>query len=82
MAETRETPQAEADPDVVGPRLDAADFTALRIEEREDRLHARMDRPAVRNAIDATMVDEFHAVCAHLEQNPKILIISGTQVES
>ena len=32
-------------------------FTALRVEEREDRVHARMDRPGVRNAIDQTMVD-------------------------
>ena len=57
-------------------------FTALRVEEREDRVHARMDRPGVRNAIDQTMVDEFHELCAHLEREPKILIISGTQVES
>ena len=61
---------------------DFSHFTALRVEEREDRVHARMDRPGVRNAIDQTMVDEFHELCAHLEREPKILIISGTQVES
>ncbi|MGK7224038.1 enoyl-CoA hydratase/isomerase family protein [Kocuria flava] len=56
------------------------EFTALRLEEREDRLHVVLDRPAVRNAIDATMVEELHAVCAHLERHPKILILSGTEV--
>lgn len=61
---------------------DFSHFSALHVEEREDRVHARMDRPGVRNAIDQTMVDEFHELCAHLEREPKILIISGTQVES
>ena len=61
---------------------DFSHFSALRVEEREDRVHARMDRPGARNAIDQTMVDEFHELCAHLEREPKILIISGTQVES
>ncbi|MBB4736011.1 enoyl-CoA hydratase [Micrococcus cohnii] len=61
--------------------LDASEFTAIRVEEREDRLHAILNRPEVRNAIDATMVAELHAVCAHLEQTPKILILSGTEVE-
>lgn len=56
------------------------EFTALRLEEREDRLHVVLDRPAVRNAIDAIMVEELHAVCAHLERHPKILILSGTEV--
>ncbi|MCD1145357.1 enoyl-CoA hydratase/isomerase family protein [Kocuria sp. LUK] len=56
------------------------EFTALRLEEREDRLHVVLDRPAVRNAIDATMVEELHAVCAHLERHPKVLILSGTEV--
>ncbi|PLC11849.1 enoyl-CoA hydratase [Kocuria flava] len=56
------------------------EFTALRLEEREDRLHVVLDRPAVRNAIDATMVEELHTVCAHLERHPKILILSGTEV--
>ena len=37
-----------------------------------------LNRPEVRNAIDQPMVDELHAVCAALEQNPKVLIISGT----
>ncbi|WP_461162828.1 enoyl-CoA hydratase/isomerase family protein, partial [Sinomonas notoginsengisoli] len=61
-----------------GPRLDASGFGTLVVQERGDRLHARLDRPEVRNAIDQSMVDELHAVCAHLEQYPKVLILSGT----
>ncbi|WP_129358583.1 MULTISPECIES: enoyl-CoA hydratase/isomerase family protein [Micrococcaceae] len=56
------------------------EFTAIDIQEREDRLHVRLNRPEVRNAIDATMIDELHRVCAHLESEPKILILSGTEV--
>lgn len=58
------------------------DFKTLRIEERADRLHVSLHRPEVRNAIDATMVSELHAVCAYLERTPKILVLSGTHVES
>jgi enoyl-CoA hydratase len=61
-----------------GTRLDASGFATLLVEEREDRLAVRLHRPEVKNAIDQTMVDELHAVCAHLERIPKILILSGT----
>jgi enoyl-CoA hydratase len=57
------------------------EFTALRVEEQQDRLHVTLDRPAVRNAIDAIMVEELHTVCGYLERVPKILIISGTRVD-
>ena len=56
-------------------RLDGSGFSTLVVEERGDRLHARLDRPEVRNAIDQSMVDELHAVCAHLEAHPKVLIL-------
>lgn len=56
------------------------EFTALRLDEREDRLHVILDRPDVRNAIDQTMVDELHTVCGYLERNPKIMVLSGTEV--
>ncbi len=36
-----------------------------------------LDRPAARNAINQAMIDELHAVCAELEQKPRILILSG-----
>ncbi|MEL4503563.1 enoyl-CoA hydratase/isomerase family protein [Luteococcus sp. H138] len=55
-------------------------WTAITVEERDDRLLVRLDRPELRNAIDQTMVDELHAVCDHLERNPKILILTGTTV--
>ncbi|GAA1343944.1 enoyl-CoA hydratase/isomerase family protein [Arthrobacter roseus] len=53
------------------------DFTTLNITETEDRLHVQLNRPDVRNAIDQTMVDELHEVCAELEARPRVLIISG-----
>lgn len=58
----------------------AADFEALRVSERPDRLHVALDRPDVRNAIDQVMVDELHTVCGHLEREPKIMVLSGTRV--
>ncbi|MCW4464048.1 enoyl-CoA hydratase/isomerase family protein [Glutamicibacter sp. MNS18] len=58
--------------------LDSTNFTTLQVVEEQDRVRVRLHRPEVRNAIDQTMVDELHAVCAHLERFPKILILSGT----
>ncbi|MFS2240740.1 enoyl-CoA hydratase/isomerase family protein [Microbacterium sp. OR16] len=49
----------------------------LRVETRGDRMVVMLDRPAVRNAIDQSMVDELHAVCADLENTPRVLIITG-----
>ncbi|SEN65059.1 enoyl-CoA hydratase/isomerase family protein [Cryobacterium sp. TMT1-3] len=51
--------------------------TTLTIDRRADRVHVELNRPDVRNAIDQTMIDELHAVCAELELQPRILIISG-----
>ncbi|MDI3329350.1 MAG: enoyl-CoA hydratase/isomerase family protein [Micrococcus sp.] len=62
--------------------LETDGFTTLVVEEREDRLVARLHRPEVRNAIDQAMVDELHAVCAHLEAAPKVLILTGTPSEA
>ena len=62
-------------------RMRAQDTSALRIEWGEDRVHAVLDRPAVRNAIDAAMVDELHELCRELENDPRILILSGTTVK-
>ena len=61
--------------------LQAEGFSTLVVEEREDRLVARLHRPEVRNAIDQDMVDELHAVCAHLERTPKVLILTGTPAD-
>ncbi|MGJ9374191.1 enoyl-CoA hydratase/isomerase family protein [Nesterenkonia sp. CF4.4] len=60
-------------------------FTALKVEvstDRPDRVCIHMDRPQVRNAIDETMVEEFHILCDWLERNPRILIITGTRLEN
>jgi enoyl-CoA hydratase len=64
-------------PDQKSADLDATAFTALLVSEDDDRIHVRLHRPEVRNAIDANMVRELHIVCAHLEAAPKILILSG-----
>lgn len=55
-------------------------FTALTIEDGDGRLVARMNRPEMRNAIDAAMVAELHELCAYLETTPKILILTGCEV--
>jgi enoyl-CoA hydratase len=57
--------------------LASEDFSALLVEERDDRVVVLLNRPDVKNAIDQQMVDELHTVCAALEQNPKVLIIAG-----
>lgn len=52
--------------------------TTLRVSDHAQHVLVRLDRPQLRNAIDQTMVDELHAVCAALEREPKILLISGS----
>ncbi|MEV8212568.1 enoyl-CoA hydratase/isomerase family protein [Leifsonia sp. NPDC077715] len=49
----------------------------LRVEEAPDRVVVTLDRPDRRNAIDQRMVDELHEVCAALEREPRILILTG-----
>jgi enoyl-CoA hydratase len=49
----------------------------LLIERRSDRVVATLDRPATRNAIDLATIEELHALCAELEENPAILIVTG-----
>lgn len=66
-----------AGPDGANGHLSTLDFTAILVEERDDRVVVLLNRPGVRNAIDQQMVDELHIVCAALEQNPKVLIIAG-----
>lgn len=53
-------------------------FLTLLVTEAADRVAVQLNRPKVRNAIDAAMVAELHAVCARLEEAPKVLILSGT----
>ncbi len=49
----------------------------LQIDESDDRVVVTFNRPEVKNAINQAMVDELHEVCASLEINPKVLIITG-----
>jgi enoyl-CoA hydratase len=49
----------------------------LRVERRADRVVATLDRPEVRNAIDQATIDALHALCAELEEQPRILVLTG-----
>lgn len=60
----------------------ADDYTTLLVEDREDRLHVRLNRPEARNAINRVMARELDNICASLEDIPKVLILSGTQTPS
>jgi enoyl-CoA hydratase len=53
------------------------DYDTLRVTSDEDRVVVELHRPAQRNAINAAMVAELHAVCAELERRPRLLIITG-----
>ncbi|MFI7124873.1 enoyl-CoA hydratase/isomerase family protein [Nonomuraea sp. NPDC050153] len=49
----------------------------VKIEDGPDRVLVRLDRPQVRNAIDAAMVADLHEVCAELERRPRVLVLTG-----
>lgn len=49
----------------------------LRIERLSDRIVATLDRPERRNAIDHATIDALHELCAELEAEPRILILTG-----
>lgn len=49
----------------------------LRIEERDDRVVVTLDRPARRNAIDTEMVEALHDLCARLECEPRLMLLTG-----
>ncbi|GAA1942458.1 enoyl-CoA hydratase/isomerase family protein [Microbacterium deminutum] len=51
--------------------------SALHIERAPDRVVATLDRPATRNAIDQQLVDALHVLCAELEAEPRVLILTG-----
>ncbi|WP_144629126.1 enoyl-CoA hydratase/isomerase family protein [Arthrobacter woluwensis] len=56
------------------PRTDGP----LLIEEQEDRVLIRLNRPEVRNAIDQSMVDALHEACALLERAPRVALLVGS----
>src|SRR5690554_2166628 len=49
------------------------DEASLVVERRSDRVIARLNRPAKRNAIDREMIDALHALCDELETDPRTL---------
>jgi enoyl-CoA hydratase len=49
----------------------------LVVEELTDRVVVTLNREKHRNAIDAEMIGELHEVCALVEQDPKIVILTG-----
>ena len=51
--------------------------TTLRVEEHGDRVVVTLSRPEARNAINAAMVGELHDVCALLEEEPRLLLLTG-----
>ena len=50
----------------------------LVVEEHDDRVVLRLDRPEVRNAIDKALVEALHVACAALEETPRIAMIIGS----
>lgn len=52
-------------------------MNTLVVEELTDRVVVTLNREKQRNAIDSEMIGELHQVCALVEQDPKIVILTG-----
>ncbi|MBY4131116.1 enoyl-CoA hydratase/isomerase family protein [Rhodococcus fascians] len=52
-------------------------MNTLTVEELSDRVVVILSREKQRNAIDSEMISELHEVCALVEQQPKIVILTG-----
>lgn len=52
-------------------------YDTLTVEHHADRVVVTLNRPAQRNAITAEMIAELHDVCAALERDPKLMLLSG-----
>lgn len=50
---------------------------SVKVAEHVDRVVVHLARPEVRNAIDQQMVTDLHAVCALLEDQPRVLLLAG-----
>jgi enoyl-CoA hydratase/carnithine racemase len=53
--------------------------TRLLVEDHQDRMVVRLNRPEVRNAIDLELGSELHSVCAELERSPRPLLLTGSE---
>jgi enoyl-CoA hydratase/carnithine racemase len=56
---------------------DVSEFETLALRWSADRAVVRLDRPEQRNAINLRMVEELHAICARLEREPRLLVLTG-----
>ncbi|TFI43562.1 enoyl-CoA hydratase/isomerase family protein [Rhodococcus sp. 1R11] len=52
-------------------------MNTLVAEELTDRVVVTLNREKQRNAIDSEMIGELHEVCALVEQDPRIVILTG-----
>ena len=52
-------------------------MNTLVVEELTDRVVVTLNREKQRNAIDSKMIGELHKVCGLVEQDPKIVILTG-----
>ena len=52
-------------------------MNTLLVEELTDRVVITLNREKQRNAIDSDMIGELHEVCALVEQDPRIVILTG-----
>ncbi|MFF4616054.1 enoyl-CoA hydratase/isomerase family protein [Nonomuraea jabiensis] len=52
-------------------------MTSLIVEEAEDRVVWRLNRPEVRNAIDRELVARLHEACAAVEEEPRVVLLTG-----
>ncbi|MFO6453428.1 MULTISPECIES: enoyl-CoA hydratase/isomerase family protein [unclassified Aeromicrobium] len=50
---------------------------AIVVEHHPDRVVATLNRPEVHNAIDLQTSEELHELCASLERDPKVLLLTG-----
>jgi len=62
--------------------LPSRELSTLTVRDAGSHLLVRLNRPEVRNAIDRAMVDDLHVVCDELERDPRVLVLSGCEVES
>ncbi|MEH6794204.1 MAG: enoyl-CoA hydratase/isomerase family protein [Rhodococcus sp. (in: high G+C Gram-positive bacteria)] len=52
-------------------------MNTLVVEELTDRVVVTLNREKQRNAIDSEMIGELHEVCGLVEQDPRIVILTG-----